>query len=457
MTCRWLTAAMVAAPMLLAAGAQAEDRALLVGVGTHERTSAFPDLKGIDKDLVIMQEVVRTLGFEESQIRVLADEEATYDGIERAFESWLIDAVGPGERALFYFSGHGHYRPDTDGDEPDGRDEVLVPHDYRGTAQALTNVIVDDDIAAWMSRLRTGEVLVFLDACHSGTAVRSAGAPATWSLFDGEALGGPASRNAAGLVAKSPGGDGSGYLALAAARDSEQAQATSNGSTFTIGIGRAVREAATAGALLTMNRIRAVAAAEIARAHPDKLFHPVLSGDVARADDDLRRRGRPPLRSLWERLNAAVGAASRPVDLSGVRPAYRLDDLMTLEVVMPVDGYLSVLTVTEGADDAAVLFPHPWSTRRTPFRRGERVRVPERDVDLVMEFEDPNHQGDERNLLVVVVSDSPARPGSARLRSGGLAARRELPDRCSLRGEALSVERASSGGGARSAMSGRFG
>ena len=414
-----MTALIALATTLPAGNARAEDRALLVGVGQYERQSPFPDIPGIGRDLEIMREVARALGFEESQIRVLADAEATRDGIAAAFDNWLIDAVGPDDRALFYFSGHGHQRAERDGDEPDGRDEVLVPHDYAGTPEELTEVLVDDELARWLDRLRTDQVLVFLDACHSGSAIRAWDLdPAVpWSPFDGDAprsLSRPDAGDSDENVEALADGDASktlsrtdagergvaGYLALSAARDWQQAQATSDGSTFTVGIGRAVREAASSGTPLTMSRIREVAAEEIARKHPNRMFHPVLSGDMARADDELRRP-----RSPWDHLAGSLAAAAPQVVVHGVLSAYRDGDLMTVDVVMPMDGHLSVFTAVEGADHGTVLFPNSWSgTAR--FARGERVRIPDRGFDLPVEVEDPAHRS-ERNLLVVTVDDVP--------------------------------------------------
>lgn len=392
----WPAVLILVVAALPAGTARAEDRALLVGVGTHERQSPFRDLPGIGRDVEIMRKVARTLGFEEGQIRVLLDEEATWDGIASAFDRWLIDAVGPEDRALFYFSGHGYQRADRDGDEPDGRDELLVPHDYAGTSEALTNVLVDDQLEEWIDRLRTNDLIVFLDACHSGSALRSpSGGQAAWSLFDGESPKSSSRRDA--------GGGAAGYVALSAARDWQQAQATADGSTFTVGIGRAVLDQAASGAPLTMKRILDVAAAEIARKHPSELFHPVLSGDVARADEELRRG--PSARSPWDRL-ASFAAGAPEVEVGGVRPTYRAGDLMTLDVVMPMEGHLSVLTVVEGADHATVLFPNPWSGA-TRFARGERVRIPDREFDLVMEVEDSARWQGERNLLVVAVAAVP--------------------------------------------------
>ena len=410
-----LTALIALAATLPPGNARAEDRALLVGVGQYER---FPDLHGIGRDLEIMREVARALGFEESQIRVLADAAATRDGIAAAFDNWLIDAVGPDDRALFYFSGHGYQIDDRDGDESDGKDEILVAHDA-GTLEELTGVLVDDELAGWFDRLRTDEVLVFLDSCHSGSAIKAWGLdPAvSWSPFDAAKSlsrpdAGDSDENAEALadgdaprpLSRPDAGDigSAGYLALSAARDWEQAQATRDGSTFTVGIGRAVREAAVSGAPLTMSRIRDVAAAEIAREHPDKMFHPVLSGDMARADDELRRLRSPSAGSPWDHLAGSLAAATPQVEVDGVRPAYRGGDLMTFEVVMPTDGHLGVFTAVEGADHATVLFPNPWSGTAW-FARGERVRIPDRGFDLPVEVEDPAHRS-ERNLLVVVVA-----------------------------------------------------
>ena len=117
----------LAAPM-----AWAEDRALIVSVGEYRNQWPFPDLKGGARNVALMREVAGHLGFSDDQILVVEDEKATYSGIKGAFRNWLTDGVLPGERALFYFSGHGYYGADGDGDEPDGKDEILIPHDYGG-------------------------------------------------------------------------------------------------------------------------------------------------------------------------------------------------------------------------------------------------------------------------------------------------------------------------------------
>lgn len=406
-----ITVAVVVAAGLPASAAWAEDRALIVGVGEYlnARRSLntgsggppvkFDNLGGNATNVELMRGVAGHLGFDDYQIRVLVDEQATYDGIKQGFE-WLIDGVGLGDRALFYFSGHGFQVADEDGDEPDGKDEMLLPHDAGGSARDLTeNVLVDDELATLLDRLQTRDVLVFLDSCHSGTATKSFGRGGL-PFFEADA----------GRVRRPDGPAGTGFLALSAARDSELALGTREGAFFTRGVAHAVQQAVRSDAYLTMNTIRDVASAEIERLHNESgteqpIHHPVLTGDLPRAHADLRRRGteRP-----WNPLVVPVGAPVS-VAMTGLRRVYRPGDRMEFEIEMPVDGWLHILTIREGTDEATSLFPHPLSRPDTWFERRERVRIPDSSAgdrfNLRVAFETPNVD-EERNLLVVIVSDT---------------------------------------------------
>jgi metacaspase-1 len=66
------------------------------------------------------------------------------------------------------YSGHGSYVADTNGDETDGRDEVLCPLDYQ-----QNGFIVDDYIRAnFINKLGSNVTLACLfDSCHSGTVL----------------------------------------------------------------------------------------------------------------------------------------------------------------------------------------------------------------------------------------------------------------------------------------------
>lgn len=71
------------------------------------------------------------------------------------------------DQVFISWSGHGTFQCDTNGDEDDGRDECLCPVDYH-----TKGGLVDDELCDILSRIDPDtRVAVFLDCCHSGTAV----------------------------------------------------------------------------------------------------------------------------------------------------------------------------------------------------------------------------------------------------------------------------------------------
>ena len=155
------------------------DRALLVGINRYANPDF--DLYGAVHDAHNMQELLTGhLGFNADQIRLLTDEQATRDAILTGIRDWLVAGTLPDSRALFYFAGHGYYREDENGDEPDGVDEALVPHDARfvaaGSGMArMENLIIDDEIGALFEELRDRLAYLIADSCHAGTITRSLG------------------------------------------------------------------------------------------------------------------------------------------------------------------------------------------------------------------------------------------------------------------------------------------
>jgi hypothetical protein len=141
-------------------------RALLIGVNNYQ---FVPGLQGSINDVQTMREVLITRwGFSEANIRLLTDEAATRVGILAALEE-LVAAAGPDDTVYFHFSGHGSQVQDLNGDEDDGLDETIVPVDGRSPG---VPDIVDDELDAIFSRLKTRNTVIVLDSCHSGTATR---------------------------------------------------------------------------------------------------------------------------------------------------------------------------------------------------------------------------------------------------------------------------------------------
>ncbi|MDP7693335.1 MAG: caspase family protein, partial [Vicinamibacterales bacterium] len=158
------------------------DRALLIGIDSYGDSSL--DLVGgsVNDAHNVMRLLTDHMGFLPEQVRVLTNGQATRDAILGSVEDWLIGESLPGSRTVFYFSGHGYFQPDENGDEDDPFDEVLVPFDAdivsRDTSPlGVDNLIFDDDLSALFSRAPDRQAMVIVDSCHSGTMTRSFGLP----------------------------------------------------------------------------------------------------------------------------------------------------------------------------------------------------------------------------------------------------------------------------------------
>src|SRR5579862_5852862 len=163
-----LGALLVAA--LFTAAAEARPRALLIGVADVPNN----ELPGIDLDMDNMKKVAAIMGFAPEDIKVLFNQQATHANVMQALNGWAREGVGPEDKVLIYFSGHGTRVPDPD--KPGGVDDALVLHDMqRATIQgkaSLKNVLLGHEFGAALAKIPSHEVLVLVDACHSGTATR---------------------------------------------------------------------------------------------------------------------------------------------------------------------------------------------------------------------------------------------------------------------------------------------
>lgn len=170
-------------------GAQAEIRALLVGVSDYDDSVGLADLKGPANDVALLTRVLTDRGV--SEITTLTND--TEDGIaptRAAILAGLANLAAVSEAGDFVYihlSGHGTRQTDLNGDETDGLDEVFLPSD---TARAepgsgtIPNALVDDEIGQAIDAIRaTGaDVWLVMDSCHSGSGLRAA-APGVASRF----------------------------------------------------------------------------------------------------------------------------------------------------------------------------------------------------------------------------------------------------------------------------------
>jgi len=79
----------------------------------------------------------------------------------------LLSQSKAGDVLFFHYSGHGSQINDSNGDETDGKDEVLIPVDYFSNK----SIITDDELKSIVQpNLKAGvKLFVLMDCCHSGT------------------------------------------------------------------------------------------------------------------------------------------------------------------------------------------------------------------------------------------------------------------------------------------------
>lgn len=140
-------------------------KALCIGINNYPGTEM--DLQGCVNDARDWAEVLSARGY---SITTLLDEQATKTAMVAAMGAVIGGAVN-GDNVVITYSGHGTYQPDLDGDEADGLDEALCPHDIQTAGQAM----LDDEIRELFSARQRGvKLLLISDSCHSGTVTRAA-------------------------------------------------------------------------------------------------------------------------------------------------------------------------------------------------------------------------------------------------------------------------------------------
>jgi hypothetical protein len=401
--------------LALVSTARGQDRALLIGVG---RYAHFDEkLNGIDLDLGMMKETARLMGFEEPSIRVLAHEQATTAEVFEAVENWLIKGTGPRDRILFYFSGHGSQIPDANNDEDDLFDEVLLMYDVslieKNGRQSLNGVLLDDDFNHLLAKMNSRNIMVILDACHSGSATRSlklnprsipvGNAQVKYFYYSPllEAAGGSGRFDVMDSETSHLGK--SRYVAISACRDDEKTVTTSQGSIFTLGLREAVRTAARQGRKITpqdlKDRTTSFIHSQIQSAAV--AFHPQIAGH-----QQLRQRplelmaladGNGPVR---QKLKAGVNKSRETIWIGLNKTCFEPGDALELSLKITEPGYLNVVGIS--ADDhATVLFPNQYHPNN--FVGSGEFRFPTDQMKFEMVADGP--QGP--HLIAAFLSGSP--------------------------------------------------
>jgi hypothetical protein len=185
-----LAALIGATAILTASTASARDRALVIGVDRFPGIAATDaDGKRLNVDLqgavfdaksfaALLTDVLR---FDRQDVKVLLDGEATRERILAEFQTWLVEGTRPGDRAMFFYAGHGMKAAVTDPDGSTRFTSGIVPGDARGELHpngdkdsVLEGQILGPEMARLLERLEGRAVTVIADACNSGSISRNA-------------------------------------------------------------------------------------------------------------------------------------------------------------------------------------------------------------------------------------------------------------------------------------------
>ena len=180
-------------------------RALLIAIGNYPVKNGWDYLNSLN-DVPMIQGALLKQNFLPDNMTLLTDAKATKRGIIDAFDQ-LIGNSAKGDIVVIHISSHGEQIEDNNSDEADGLDECIVPYDavfsddkteFKKYADGYFR---DDTFGEKITLLRNklgkkGDVLVTIDACHSGSGtrggkakIRGSKAPMVSADFDQNKLG----------------------------------------------------------------------------------------------------------------------------------------------------------------------------------------------------------------------------------------------------------------------------
>jgi len=159
--------------------------ALIIAIGDYPtETTGWPRISSTN-DIALVKSALLYQKFDD--IVVIQDDQATKEGILNAIKQ-LESKLKAGDVAVIHLSCHGQQIQDYNFDEIDGYDEAIIPYDAPVDMQHVSNIdfkgiytnqnhLIDDEFGIQMDNLRTklgpnGDLVVFIDACHSGTGTR---------------------------------------------------------------------------------------------------------------------------------------------------------------------------------------------------------------------------------------------------------------------------------------------
>ena len=139
-----------------------DDLAVIIGI---ENYRGLPKSDYSKSDAGIVKDYIKALGFQERNVTLLTDDNASLSDIKKTLETWLHNKAKKESKVFIYYSGHGAPEPKTG-------DAYIVPFDgdpnyLEDTGYSLRRLYEK------LGKLQVAEVAVVLDSCFSGAGGRS--------------------------------------------------------------------------------------------------------------------------------------------------------------------------------------------------------------------------------------------------------------------------------------------
>ncbi|MEI7672690.1 MAG: caspase family protein, partial [Deltaproteobacteria bacterium] len=396
--------------------AAAGNRALIVTIGAAYQQVGLPPISGPEKDAEVARSLARHMGFQENEIRLIQEFQATRPAILDGL-NWVRDGVRGGDKALIYYSGHGTQVTDLNGDEADGCDEALVPVDGVSTDKC----VLDDEIGQILDKMDPAcMVVLVVDSCFSGTITKSMyGGNARdikWVNQSADTCNQPV--NIKSIHQKQMELSGANRVVLTATAENEVAYGDMTNSGKGSVLSQAIADVLQDGtsSTLTFQALRDLTAQRI-KTQCDAAnripHHPTLDGDPAMFRKDIRLTGASASyeggvsgsgnhRELLERIvnSSLFGVVLRPDQTT-----LRVGDEIRFDVISTYGGYLNIVELKPDGE-MNVIFPNALSASNQ-ISANVKINVPKDVTGPGKKFRFKAVEPAGKSLMVAIVTQEP--------------------------------------------------
>ncbi len=138
--------------------------AVIVGISKYQYAgqSGLTNLIFADDDAKAFEHSLRNLGWSDSHIKTLINQDATEKNIRIALESWLTKA-GPDDQVVLFWAGHGSPDPE------DPEKVYLATYDTDISIPATGYRM--DKLRSALEEVRSKNVILLVDTCHAGKLI----------------------------------------------------------------------------------------------------------------------------------------------------------------------------------------------------------------------------------------------------------------------------------------------